>query len=354
MFEQWFNLKRRHRLLFSIFTTPLAWLYGCVVRLRNMAYDAGLLKSVTLNAPVISIGNIAAGGTGKTPFTIYVCELLQRLGQRPAIVTRGYRSGLRKGDSVVYLNGKQLTSANQAYADEAMLQSMKLKDVPVIVGANRSEAVSRFLSTTKTQPTVWVLDDGFQHRRVKRDIDIVVLGELSAEDDFSVLPKSTYREPIAALGRSHVVVVSDDSNQETIHSVSSTVAKPLWLSHVFNDGLKPVSEKAQRNPPADIGTHLALICAIANPSRFERSVESLGYRIKTVKKFSDHLRIDKSMIADVLALNLPIVITEKDYYRNSQFWISLDAYVYTLPIHLKLISQDETKFLAVLTALISK
>src|SRR5499427_9394669 len=175
---------------------PLSAIYAAGVRLRNESYDRGVLASQKLTGPVISIGSISAGGAGKTPFVIFLGEFLKGHGVRFDVLSRGYGRKSR-GVRVVDRNGSPAE-----YGDEQLLISRRLR-CPVVVGENRVEA--GLLAETQFGAQLHLLDDGFQHRALKRDLNVVLL----TADDLSdtLLPTGRLREPIRALERADVLAV---------------------------------------------------------------------------------------------------------------------------------------------------
>src|SRR2546421_1123612 len=176
--------------------------YGAVSGARNLIYDTGWFTA-RLKGPVVSVGNISVGGTGKTPFIIYLGELLKQRGIKFDVLSRGYGRA-SKGVRVVDAAG----SAGE-YGDEPLLIARKL-DVPVIVGESRYHAGLR--AEQRFGPHLHLLDDGFQHRQLHRDLDIVLLGEGDLED--KLLPVGRLREPVSALERTDTVIAADGAAEK--------------------------------------------------------------------------------------------------------------------------------------------
>jgi tetraacyldisaccharide 4'-kinase len=175
---------------------PLAGLYGAATALRNVLFDRGLLTSRRLERPVVSVGNLSAGGSGKTPFVIALGELLKARGIGFDVLSRGYRRKTR-GVLVVESDG---SSAD--FGDEPLLIARWL-GVPVIVGESRYEAGR--VAERKFQSQLHILDDGFQHRSLVRDFDIVLMTAPDFED--KMLPTGRLREPLSSLARADAVVL---------------------------------------------------------------------------------------------------------------------------------------------------
>ena len=155
--------------------TPLTIIYGLLLALRNLFYDIGILKSEELPGKVLSVGNIAMGGTGKSPMVVAIARHLLKEGYSPAILSRGYKSGLAASDSLVLLGSEVIVrpEGDVFHGDESKMQAEQLKTVPVVVGQKRFRAAQRFLREAPEKiPTHWILDDGFQDYKIKKDLTI--------------------------------------------------------------------------------------------------------------------------------------------------------------------------------------
>jgi len=265
---------------------PLSAIFGAGLSLRNALYDHRVFQVKKLARPVVSIGNISVGGSGKTPFVIALGQLLAERGIAFDVLSRGYgRSST--GIEVVDPHG----SAAQ-FGDEPLLIARKLQ-APVIVGADRYRA--GLLAEKKFASKLHLLDDGFQHRRLHRDFDIVLL---PPEDQTgSLLPIGRLREPITALNRAHAVVLTD--SQEQLPEAKST-----WRA-------RRVIEL-----PAAVGKTIAF-CGIARPRQFIEGLKSSRMEIAGTITFRDHHRYEQSDIDRLLALKKQtsadsFITTEKD------------------------------------------
>ena len=179
--------------------TVAAFLFGQGVKWRNQLYRTGWLNSTGVNRPVVSIGNLTVGGTGKTPFSIWLLGRMIERGIQPAFVSRGYRS-LGHG-------ARAVTTTNPAeFGDEPVLVHEAFPQIPVYVGADRVAAIDLLLK--ETNPQIVVADDAFQHRRLKRDLDLVVLDAMEPEWHYDFLPKGRAREDFSALSRAQFLVIS--------------------------------------------------------------------------------------------------------------------------------------------------
>ena len=268
---------------------PLASLYGSVVSVRNSLYDRGTLKVRKLRGPVVSIGNIAVGGSGKTPFLITLGELLLQRGVAFDVLSRGYGRATR-GVALVDPEGSP-----RDFGDEPLLIARKLR-VPVIVGEDRF-AAGRF-AEQRFGARVHLLDDGFQHRRLARNFDIVLLTPTDAGD--ALLPAGRLREPLSALARADAVVATNDMLLDGL---------PLDHQQVWR-----VSRGIMR--PAVEGRCLAF-CGIARPQNFFADLSAAGITLSGTRAFSDHHVYTKSDVHKLRAAPerndaTAFVTTEKD------------------------------------------
>ena len=267
---------------------PLSAIFGAAVATRNALYDRGVFKVHKLARPVVSVGNISVGGSGKTPFVIALGELLKQRGIEFDVLSRGYgRSST--GIAVVDPNG----SAAE-FGDEPLLIARKLR-VPVIVGADRYQA--GLLAEKQFSSKLHLLDDGFQHRRLHRHFDIVLL---PAEDQRgTLLPMGRLREPLSALERADAIVLPD--SPETPNP--SFQAKSVWRVR-------------RRMEIAADGKQIAF-CAIARPGQFFDALKAARQEIASTLTFRDHHRyaqrdIDRLLDRKKQTGASGFVTTEKD------------------------------------------
>jgi tetraacyldisaccharide 4'-kinase len=251
---------------------PLTGLYGAASGLRNSLFDRGALQSRRLEQPVISVGNLSAGGTGKTPFVIALGDLLKARGIRFDVLSRGYRRRTR-GVLVVEPDGSAAD-----FGDEPLLIARRL-GIPVIVGERRYEAGR--VAEQKFQPQLHILDDGFQHRSLFRDFDIVLL----TADDFHdrLLPSGRLREPLSSLERADAVVLPSRLAAEH----PALRQKPIW--RVERELILPTLS------PAPIA-----FCGIARPEQFFAQVRAAGITPAAQLSFGDHHAYGRSDVQRLL------------------------------------------------------
>jgi len=268
---------------------PLTGLYGAATALRNTLFDRGLLSSRRLERPVVSVGNLSAGGSGKTPFVIALGELLKARGIRFDVLSRGYR---RKTRGVLVVE----TDGNAAdFGDEPLLIARRL-GVPVIVGESRYEAGR--VAELKFQPQLHILDDGFQHRSVARDFDIVLMTERDFDD--RLLPSGRLREPLSSLARADVIVLPVGLAVDH----PALRQKPIW--RIERELLLPSLPSAP-----------VVFCGIARPEQFFAQVRAAGIAPAAEIIFRDHHAYDLDDIQALIGARRDLqaggfLTTEKD------------------------------------------
>lgn len=290
---------------------PLVPLYAAGLAAKNLACDQGWLKARRLRHPVVSIGNLSVGGSGKTPLTIRLAELLTAKGFIVDVLSRGY------GRSSTATERVDPSGNADRYGDEPLLIARRA-GVPVYVGASRYEAgllaeteISSILPGSESG-AVHLLDDGFQHRQLARDADIVILHR----SDFAetLLPAGRLREPLTSLHRADFIVLrEEDAGFETELRRFDIQAPVWWMRRAINiQGLLGGS----RQPATDFGRMLAF-CGVARPQEFFESLTGMGLSVARTISYPDHHRYtfeDVQQLARVCAEShaSAIVTTEKD------------------------------------------
>ncbi|MCX8072189.1 MAG: tetraacyldisaccharide 4'-kinase [Candidatus Binatia bacterium] len=301
--------------LANVALQPVSAAYGCAVTVRNWLYDFGLLRSVRVDVPVISVGNLAVGGTGKTPIALWLAKKLQTRGYRVAVVLRGY-GGAARGPVLVSRGRGPEVDARHA-GDEAIVYA-KTFSGGVIVSPERAQGAELARSVGYD---VVVLDDGFQHRALARDFDLVLLsGRLGG-----LLPAGPLRESFRSLTRAHALAVVDKGlNLRPLGPPRSAAGKPLFYIRlqptalVESDGgrwnVRPLQELS--------GRQVAAVTGIAEPEAFYLALQQWEVRVGEIFEFGDH---HVYSLADWHALSRSaqrfdhLVTTEKDLVKLEQF-----------------------------------
>jgi tetraacyldisaccharide 4'-kinase len=263
---------------------PLNALFGAGVALRNRLYDSGAFRQHKLRHPVISVGNLSVGGAGKTPFVMLLGQLLQENKFAFDVLSRGYR----REDSQIRLVDAKGTATQ--YGDEPLLLAREL-EVPVVIGADRIAAgqyAEKLFAEATPAHGEWIhiLDDGFQHRRLARNFDIVLLSKKDLHD--SLLPGGRLREPLTSLRRAHAIVLTDDTLEQELPDFAR--AQPIWR----------VARKVELPSPAP--PKVAAFCGVARPERFLTDLESLGVKTDHRRIFRDHHRYTEIDAENLLSL----------------------------------------------------
>lgn len=291
----------------------------------------------------LSIGNITVGGTGKSPLVIAICKLYRQLGFKPVIVARGYGSRMKSHDFVVLFGGKVLTSNFSGAVlppDEAMMQSMTLPDVPVVAGIRRYDAVFASLPAIKSvlgedAKLVFVLDDGFQHWRIRRDLDLVVVNRNNRFGNRMLLPAGPLREPLRALKRASLLV-------ERCDNLDQVVGKGGWETIALHykqlpplplvDYLSSLQNQTNQSQSLNNQDKILVVSGIANPAALAASLRRNGYEDQRHYFVGDHDAIDRLALIDRLQQVSAVVTTPKDYWRNPDIFVGLPIPVWIVDI----------------------
>lgn len=293
----------------------LSVFYGGLTSLRNALYDRGALSTYTSLLPVISVGNVTAGGNAKTPLVAFLCKELQSRGYQPVVLTRGY-GGRTRGPKLV---GPEDSIA--LVGDEALLLR-RSTGCPVVVARRR--ALGARFAEKQQLGDVLVLDDGFQHRRLNRDLDIVTanIGSVEARADFisgNLLPYGRFREDRdRALRRADMLVFSErrplHAASEPDQSLFRVVPRgvQLYRSSFETEGVFRVLDGVRLEPAPVVA-----FCGIANPEGFLATLEDGGFQLVYAHRFADHHVFTSAEIEKMKRLHpgVPLVCTEKDAIR---------------------------------------
>lgn len=280
------------------FLRVLSYLYEFGVRCKLSVYKAGIQKSVKLPCCVISIGNITVGGTGKTPTAQKMAAIIQKMGYRVVILNRGYRSHWDREIGVVSDGHKIYMTAYEA-GDEAYLMAKTLPGIPVIIGKNR--AVTGKYAVDKLNAEVIIMDDGYQHWHLERDLDVVLVDTLNMFGNGCVLPRGTLREPLQNLDRGDMFLFTktDQSSilsrmqlRETIERYNGRAPIIESIHHPKNfveiaDWYKGIGQNGKALEELK-GKDVMVFSAIGNPSSFEQTLSSIGLNILEAVRYPDH------------------------------------------------------------------
>lgn len=328
--------------------TPLAWLHRLVVALRLLLYRVGWLASERVDLPVVSVGNLAVGGAGKTPIVMYLAQLLQRRGVRVAVLSQGY-GGTGQGHRVVSLGGPAPLETAETAGDEPILIAKRCPGVQVLVGPSRAKLAR--MAKERLGAGVAILDDGFQHLSLRRDLDLVVLDGASPFGNGRLLPRGPLREPPTALSRADLCWISkaDEGGAAELEAAAE--------ASLFRVGLPPVrsryrvagivrSDLRTVVPEAEWrGAKVFLLAGLARPGSFRKTVRELGLAIVGEGLFRDHhfftlAELDALFERAEAAGAERIVCTEKDAVRLPASFAA-DPRILVVRIEVELLSGEE-------------
>lgn len=278
---------------FWLILSPLlffSFFYGIILKIRPLIYSTGIIKKRRLSANVISIGNLTVGGTGKTPMVIAIAELLIKHGKKPAILSRGYKSK-EEGNLKIVSDGKDIKLDPASAGDEPYLMAERLKNVPVLICSDRYESGSYAVESFGADTII--LDDGFQNLALKKDTDILLIDAMNPFGNGYLLPRGILREPLSAIKRADIIVITRSDNSVDINNLIDTIRlynslAPLFkaiyeLSMLINiKSGRTVDLRTLKNKP------VAIFSGIANPASFSNLIKSLGANIVNEAIFTDH------------------------------------------------------------------
>ncbi len=308
--------------------TPVSMVYGTVAYARMQAYAAGLLKRRTAKVPVVSVGNITVGGTGKTPVTVSLATKFIQQGKRVGILSRGYKRQSRDPFTVVS-DGRQVLSGVAAAGDEPYMMAKAVPSAVIVVGKDRVSTAE--IAVSEFGCDLILLDDGFQHVRLERDFDVVLLDFNDNMLQERLLPAGRLREPLSALSRATHVIVTKvpescsrvDSKLESIAQLVRRYAPASSLSMChFQPTLSGMSSLSL--PDTTRGARVVAVCGIARPEQFARTLKSLDLEVLAMHEYSDHHEYG-TRDAENLKVSLEksgadfILTTEKDYHKLAEF-----------------------------------
>lgn len=273
-----------------LFLFPVGLAYWFLVRLRLVFFRIGLLRQSRAARPVIAVGNLTVGGTGKTPMVDFLVRESQRAGKRPVILSRGHgrRSGSRISRSKA---AEQWPPDAVSLGDEPALLSLRNPDVPVYVGRRRTETA--WLAVLWDAPDLFILDDAYQHLRLARDLNVLLIDGGDGLGNGRMLPLGPLREPLGSIGRADVVLLTKTGAGET--STVREMLAPHLAAHVpvftcqYQPRLLTMADGSREYAPDALRDQtVRLVCGIARPEGFATTVKALGAQVEKVWAFPDH------------------------------------------------------------------
>jgi tetraacyldisaccharide 4'-kinase len=321
----------------SIVLPPLSLLYGAVTRTRLSLYRRGTFQTTKLDRPVISIGNITTGGTGKTPLVEYVARMIASHGKKVCILTRGYG---RKDPhlQVIVSDGYDVLASPSEAGDEPYLLATKLAgQAAVISSADRIAAGEEAIKDFGTE--VFVLDDGFQHLRLARDLNIVCVDASNPWGGGRLLPYGRLRESLDGMSRADCVVLTRCDQVESVEALRAEVGELIGGRPIFESRMRPVRVASLKNGPETIALpgRVGAFCAVGNPVSFFQSLRELGYELGLERAFNDHHVYTPGDVEQLNQLakqtgSSALITTAKDAVKLKGMAFALPCYVLEIEI----------------------
>ena len=296
---------------------------------RSLLYKKGIKRTNRLPAKVISIGNLTLGGTGKTPAVIAMAQHAKNLGFKPCVLTRGYK-GKTKRPCFAAKDSKQLLSTYHA-GDEAVLMAYRLKETPVVTGKNRFLAGIYALGELGINSiNIFILDDGFQHRALYRDINILLIDASNPFGNGKLFPEGILREPLDSMKRADIIVITktDMASKESLSATKLKIKQFNPHAPVYTASHVPTSLINTKGEAGNFdilhNRKVYAFAGIANPDYFKKILTLQGADILEFKTFRDHYHYSQRDINKILkeAGQLDIVTTEKDFVKLRELKLS--------------------------------
>ncbi len=301
----------------------LSQLYSLAMRVRALLYRHGVISRKRLRNPVISVGNLTVGGTGKTPFVAYLAGVLKKAGYQPVILSRGYR-GKAEHSTLVVSDGRTVLCDAGSSGDEPFLLAGQLPGVRVAVGKDRYRS-GTLVEQDAGDKVVHILDDGFQHLRLKRNLDILLVDATDPFGGGALLPAGRLREPLTAMGRADLVVITRSHLVGEIDDLEAVIRrhnKLTPISYFYHDavGVFDLKSRRQFRTRDFMGRRVIALAGIGNPGLFVQDLEHYQMDVRHQVLFPDHHPYSQSELDQALeSLDEngaeALVTTEKDAVR---------------------------------------
>lgn len=297
----------------------LSLFYSLSLRLRAFVYGAGLLRSRRLPRPVISVGNLTVGGTGKTPMVAWLARYLIGKGKRVVVLSRGY-GGSAHGEIRMVSDGEAILLSPDEAGDEPVLLAKTVPGLAVVIGADRYRAGVYALETLK--PDIFILDDGFQHIRLQRDLNILLVDSRRPFGNGFTLPAGLLREPVVAASRADVVVATRSADGMSLEN--PVPGKPFLMAAHTLEGMLPLDGGTLAPLSRLKGVRVMAFSGIADPGSFFDALERAGVPLVATLAFPDHSTYGDEELTAICKLrdtsNIAILITTgKDAVKLTQF-----------------------------------
>ncbi len=332
---------------------PLSAIYRAITHARLAAYGRGLLQIAKLPATVISVGNLTTGGTGKTPLVEWVCRQLAQDGLRVCVLTRGYGRTNPKSQ-VVVSDGTRVLAEQPESGDEPYLLAQNLIGLAAVV-CNSDRRAAGDWASKNLGTQVFVLDDGFQHLRVARDLNIAVIDATDPWGGGALLPKGRLREPAKGLGRADCVVLTRTDQAEELSRLIAAVEKnavgvPVFTSRMVTTRIRNLVGDWIETPSQPIGA----FCGVGNSQSFFNHLRREGHELAFTRAYADHHVFEQTDIDEVVRAAAAngakgLITTAKDATKLGRLKLKLPCYVLEIEISI----DDEARLLGLIRGVIA-
>ncbi len=350
----------------GIILAPMGALYSAVTRARLALYRRGALPVHKISQPVISVGNITAGGTGKTPLVEWVARAAAREGRKPCVLTRGY-GRKDSGRRVLVSDGERVLADAREGGDEPRLLAESLKGIAAIVSDADRVSAARW-AAEHLKSDLFILDDGFQHLRLARDLDIVTIDATNPWGGGRLLPRGRLREPLKGLARADLLILTRTEQTPDVDSLRKRAerlsgGRPVILSRTRTKAINLLDEAMMKGNALGVPSHpssliphpFAAFCAIGNPAAFFAHLRADGFVLNHTTAFPDH-HVYKQADVDALIAEarrrgaLALVTTAKDAVKLRSLNFELACYV----LEIELTFDEEEKLTGMLREAMSR
>ena len=336
-----------------IISSFLSFIYRGLFAIRRFFYEKKILPTKYLKCKVISIGNVTTGGSGKTPTVEYLSNLLQSKGHKVGIISRGYK---RKSKStLIVTDGINKPESWQYVGDEPFLLAHKLENIPIVVGVSRYEAGSMMIE--KFQPDVILMDDGFQHLSLNRDLDIVLINSKDKRSDHKLIPSGKLREPISNLNRADLIIITKSNIHQPSNYLVNKIEsfnRPIIYNEIQIEDLLKYKNNKSNKLEKIANKKVYLFSALGDNEGFKKIMDNTDAEIVGHSKYLDHHHYTLNDLRDIeqkaVKCNAEFLITtEKDLVKINFQNSKIDVYA----LRMKMVFKPENLFSEYISGLLS-
>ena len=337
----------------GIISSLISFVYRGLIALRIFFYEIQIFSTRSLKCKIISIGNITVGGSGKTPTVEYLSKVLQSKGLKVGIISRGYK---RKSKStIVVTDGKEKPESWEHVGDEPFLLAHKLKNIPVVVGSSRYEA--GLIMIEKFQPDVILLDDGFQHLSLNRDLDIVLVNSKDIRSDHKLIPSGRLREPISNLDRADIIIITKSNIHKPSNYLRNKIEnfnRPIIYNEIQIEDLLQYKNNEINKLEKIANKKVYLFSALGDNESFKKIMDNTDAEIVGHSKYLDHHHYTLDDLKDIEQKAIKgnaefLITTEKDLVKINPQYNKIDIYA----VRMKMLFKPENSFSEYIEALLS-